>query len=131
MDVAMLTEIGDGRETARACSGEWPRIGSLAGASVPFDESFCKQMLEGRIGNLVADVAHDARVQDLQMARALGVGAWIGVPVPLAASLSQMYVLCCLSMEARPALSERDVYVLKGLADTLQTQLEVAPDRPD
>jgi hypothetical protein len=126
MDVALLTEVCDGREVARSCAGEWPGVGSLAGASVPFDETFCKQMLEGRIGNIVADVAHDARVADLEMARALGVGAWIGVPV--GAALSRMYILCCLSMEAQPALSDRDVYVLKGLADTLETQLAVAPD---
>lgn len=121
MDVAMVTEIDAGHEVARHVAGEWPGIGPLTGASLPLEETFCKRMLEGEIENYVADVARDDRVHDLQLAKALGVGAWIGVPLP--ASLGRLYVLCCLAREAR-AFGERDVHVLRGLAETISAQLD-------
>lgn len=124
MDVAMITEIDDGQEIARHASGEWPGVGALVGASLPLEETFCKRMLEGEIANFVADVAGDERVRDLQFARALGVGAWIGVPLP--ASLGRLYVLCCLAREARE-LGEGDVHVLRGFAATLTSQLGESP----
>jgi GAF domain-containing protein len=77
-------------------------------------------MLEGEIENVIADVANDPRVRDLGLATALGVGAWIGVP--LSPSLGRLYVLCCLAREARE-LDERDVAVLRGFAATLGSQL--------
>jgi hypothetical protein len=120
MDVAMVTEVDDASETARHVSGEWADIGSLEGASIPLDETFCKRMLEGAIGNAISDVAADERVRDLQLAKALGVGAWIGVP--LSESLGRMYVLCCMARESRP-LGERDVQALRGMAVTLAAQL--------
>jgi hypothetical protein len=121
MDIAMVTEVAAGHEVARHLAGEWPGIGPLVGASLPLEETFCKRMLEGEIENYVADVAGDDRVHDLQFAKALGVGAWIGVP--LQAPLGRLYILCCLARESRP-LSERDVHVLRGLAVTLSTQLD-------
>lgn len=120
MDVAMVTEVEDGQEIARHGAGEWPGVGSLVGASLPLEETFCKRMLEGEIGHFVADVAGDERVRDLQFARGLGVGAWIGVPLP--ESLGRLYVLCCLAREARD-LGEIDVHVLRGFAATLGSQL--------
>ena len=120
MDVAMVTEVAGEREVARHASGEWPGAGSLVGASLPLDETFCRRMLEGEIENFVGDVAGDERVRDLLFARGLGVGAWIGVPLP--ESLGRLYVLCCLAREQRP-LGDRDVHVLRGLAVTLGSQL--------
>lgn len=121
MDVAMVTEIDAGQEVARYVAGEWPGVGPLVGGALPLEETFCKRMLEGEIENFIADVQHDERVRSLQFAKALGVGAWIGVPLP--ATLGRLYILCCLAREARP-LSEHDVLVLRGAAATLTPQLD-------
>ena len=123
MDVAMVTEIDAGHEVARHVAGEWPGVGPLVGAALPLEETFCQRMLEGRIESFVADVRNDERVRDLQFAKALGVGAWIGVPLP--PSLGRLYVLCCLAREARE-LSQHDVHVLRGLAATLSSQLDAS-----
>lgn len=120
MDVAMVSEIDEASEIARYVAGEWPGLGRLEGASLPLEETFCKRMLEGAIGNAVSDVASDERVRDLQFAKALGVGSWIGVP--LSPSLGRLYVLCCLARESRQ-LDERDVHVLRGFAATLDSRL--------
>jgi GAF domain-containing protein len=121
MDVALLTEVDDGKEIARKAAGEWPGIGSLLGGAIPIEETFCKRMLEGRIGNVVTDVANDERARDLGMAKALGVAAWIGVPIEL--SDARLYVLCCLAHEARPSLDERDIRMLRGLAESVAVEL--------
>src|SRR4051812_21539371 len=121
MDVAMLTEVRDGKEVVRHVAGEWAGVGPVVGASLPLDDTICKQMLDGRIGNVVADAAHDPQVKDLLVTRALGVGAWIGMP--LATSLARLYVLCCLSREARPALNRSDTYRLTGFVASLEVQL--------
>ncbi len=122
MEVALLTEVEDGQEIVRASAGEWPVVGSLDGRSVAIGETFCNRLLEGRISNVVTDAAHDERVADLVMARAFGVGAWIGVPLEL--SDTRLYVLCCLAREARPALGEEDVRFLTGLGESVVAELE-------
>src|SRR4051794_15365029 len=124
MDVALLTEIDEGRETALEAAGDWPGVGSLKGGSMPLEDTFCKRLLEGRIGNLVGDVPNDARVRDIAMAKAFGVGAWIGVPIEL--SDARLYVLCCLASEARPALGDRDLRMLRGLAESVAVELDAA-----
>jgi GAF domain-containing protein len=121
-DVALLTEIRDGREITRRAAGEWGAITSLQGTSLPLDETFCQRMLDGRIGNYVCDVESDDRVSDLAMARQLGVRAWIGVPIRL--SDVRLYVLCCLARESRPDLGAREVRQLLGLAESVRTELE-------
>jgi GAF domain-containing protein len=124
-DVALLTEIRDGREVVRRAAGEWPTINSLQGTSLPLDDTFCQRMLDGRIGNHVGDAETDDRVSDLAMARQLGVRAWIGVPIRL--SDAQLYVLCCLARESRPDLGQREVRLLLGLAESVRAELQVAP----
>ena len=121
MDVAMVTEVTEGQEVARHAVGEWPGVESLVGGAVPLEETFCKRMLEGEIENFVSDVAADDRVRDLGLARALGVGAWIGVALP--PSLGRLYVLCCLAREARQ-FGDIDVHVLSGFAATLGWRLD-------
>lgn len=121
MDVAMLTEIHRGRETARHVAGRWPGLGDLRAASLPLEDTFCQRLLEGRIDNLVADVVADERVRGLAMARDLGVGAWMGVPAR--ASDARLYVLCCLARESRPDLGPADVAVLRGFVRSVVDQM--------
>lgn len=122
VNVAVLSEIRDGRETAVLAAGEWPGHGSLDGLSAPIGDTFCQRMLEGRIGNVIADAANDERVSDLAMARQLGLGAWMGVPIEL--SDAELYVLCCLAREARPSIGTREVRLLTGLAASVRAELE-------
>ena len=81
-DVAVLTEIGHGRETARRAAGEWPGMDSFEGAVVPLEETVCQRMLEGRIGNYIRDAQGDDRVNDLPMVREMGIGCLPRRPDP-------------------------------------------------
>lgn len=123
MDVAMLTEVKDGRETALEVAGQWPGIDAdvLVGASLSIEDTFCRRLLEGRIENAIPDVAADERVSDLALARNLGVGAWVGVPIR--PDDVRVYVLCCLACEAQPEVGEREVRILRGLAQSAEIHL--------
>jgi GAF domain-containing protein len=121
-DVALLTEIRDGREIAVRVDGEWPGKGSLRNASVVLENTFCQRMLDGRIGNYIRDASADPRVSDLVMARDLGVQTWLGVPIEL--SDMRLYVLCCLACESRPSVGEREVRLLAGLAESVRAELQ-------
>jgi GAF domain-containing protein len=121
-DVALLTEIRDGHETAKRVAGNWPHFEPLLGASLPLDETFCQRMLDGRIGNYICDAETDDRVNDLAMTRRLGIRSWLGVPIRL--SDMELYVLCCLMRESRPSLGKREVRLLAGLAESVRAELE-------
>jgi GAF domain-containing protein len=120
-DLAVLTEITEGRETARRAAGEWPGIDSFEGAWSPLQDTVCQQMLEGRIGNYIRDAQGDDRVNGLPMVRQLGIGAYLGVPIRL--DDLHLYVLCCLDRESRPSLGEREVRLLSGLAESVRVEL--------
>jgi GAF domain-containing protein len=122
VDVALLTEIRDGHEIAQRVAGDWPSQALIRGTSAPLEDTFCQRLLEGRIGNYVRDVAADERVRDLAMARELGVRAWLGVPIQ--PSSTELYMLCCLAREARPDLGDRDVRLLRGLAESVLAELQ-------
>jgi GAF domain-containing protein len=121
-DFAMLSEITGGREVVRRAAGEWPVPGLGVGAALPLGETICQQFLEGRIGNAVGDVGADPRVRRLPPATELGVAAWIGVPIEL--SNAQLYMLCCLARETRPNFGEREVQLLRGLAESVRAELQ-------
>jgi GAF domain-containing protein len=118
-DVAILSEIGRGRETALRMAGDWPGIEE--GRSLPLDETFCKRMLDGRIENYIRDARADERVCALPMTRQLGIGAYLGVPIRI--DDVRLYVLCCLDRESRPSLGDREVRLLSGLAESVRVEL--------
>ena len=69
---------------------------------------------------------HDAHgnesVRDLDVTRELGIGAWVGVPVMLPDG--RVYgTLSCISAEARPLLSDRDVRGLRELGHVMSAEL--------
>jgi GAF domain-containing protein len=120
-DMAVLTEIAGGRETARRAAGEWPGMDSFEGAWSPLEETVCQRMLEGRIGNYIRDAQGDDRVNGLPMVRQMGIGAYLGVPIRV--DDLRLYVLCCLDRESRPSLGEREVRLLSGLAASVRVEL--------
>ena len=122
MDVAVLGEIQGGREVVRLLAGDAESFGLAVGGSLPVEETYCKRLLEGRLGNVVPNARSDELVRDLELTHAARIGAYIGVP--LTTLDARLYVLCCLAHEHRPALDERDVVFLRGLAETIIRELD-------
>jgi GAF domain-containing protein len=124
MDVALLSEVRDGREVVLWAVGNGRLPEFVAGASGPLRDTICQQLLDGRIDSIVHDARSDPRVRDLPVVRGTGAGAYVGVP--LTGSAARRYVLCCLSREARPDLSETDVRFLRGLVESVRPAVDRA-----
>jgi GAF domain-containing protein len=124
MDVAVLGEIRNGRETARLLAGDAQSFGLELGWSMAVEDSYCQRLLEGRLPNIVPDTRANEHVRDLAVTRAARIGAYIGVP--LSTLNARLYILCCLAHEQRPSLSRRDVVLLRGLGETIAAELDAA-----
>jgi GAF domain-containing protein len=124
MDVALLSEVRDGREVVLWALGSERIPGVVPGAAAPLRDTICQRLLDGTIDSVVHDAANDPRVRDLATVRGTGVGAYIGVP--LTGASARRYVLCCLASEARPDLAERDVHFLRGLVESLRPAVDRA-----
>jgi GAF domain-containing protein len=113
-DTALLTELRNGREHIRWGQGETGYVGM----SVPLEDTVCARLLDGRIGNIVADTAREPALDGVDVG---AVRAYIGVPFET--DDARAYVLCCLAGEARPDLGEADVRFLQGVAESMRPLL--------
>jgi GAF domain-containing protein/ribosomal protein L37E len=124
MDVALLSEVREGREVVLWAVGNGRIPAFVAGAAAPLRDTICQRLLDGKVDSIVHDAGADPRVRDLPVVRGTGVGAYIGVPLTGAAA--RRYVLCCLAREARPDLSDGDVRFLRGLLESLRPAIDRA-----
>jgi GAF domain-containing protein len=127
VDVAILSEIRDGREIVREAGGSWPGVGRLDGASLPLEDTFCGKFLRGEIPNFVVNASADERVRDLGMAIGLGVETWLGAPVR--GANARLYMLCCLARERRADLSPGDLRILHAFAESVEAEFADPPER--
>ena len=127
MDVALLSEVRDGREVVLWAVGNERIPAFVPGASAPLRETICQRLLDGTIDSIVHDAREDDRVRDLAAVRATGLGAYIGVPLTGAAA--RRYVLCCVTRDARPDLSSTDVRFLRGLVESVRPAVDRAAAR--
>jgi PAS domain S-box-containing protein len=85
MEIAYVSEfVGDDqvvRLTDAETPGEHPAI--LAGAEVPLDGSYCRRMVEGELGHVVADTGADPVTAALAVTEEAQIGCYVGVPVRL------------------------------------------------
>jgi GAF domain-containing protein len=91
------------------------------GTAAPLRETLCKQLLDGRVGPVIADVAAEPVVGGLARVRESGIGACIGVPVPAG---ERLFVLCLMARDARPEIGPRELRVCEGLAATVTAVLD-------
>jgi GAF domain-containing protein len=117
-DSALLSEIRGGREYVRWGAGEDGYVGS----SFALADTVCERLLDGRIGNVVADATLEPSLRALAGIQDGAIRAYIGVPFET--EDARAYVLCCLAREARPDLGEADVRFLQGVAESLRPLLE-------
>jgi GAF domain-containing protein len=118
MDVAYLSSIGDDEQEILHVAGDGDDLDIHAGRVVPLIDTYCDRMLNGRIGNLVADAAEEP-----ELASVAGPASYVGVPLELHDG-SVCGTLCAASGQPRPDLAERDVRFMRVLARVLAAELD-------
>jgi EAL domain-containing protein (putative c-di-GMP-specific phosphodiesterase class I) len=95
----------------------WP------GGSDDLADSYCGRVLSGDVPSLISDAASEPGVADIAATWELPIGAHLSVPITTPDG--RVYgTMCCFSRLANPALSRRDVEVLRIFAEVVGAHLE-------
>ncbi len=130
MDVAFISEIKDGRRYFRHVDGKGAKLPISVGASDPVEESYCARVIDGRLPELIPDACVNAEALTLAATRALPVGAHLSVPIRLADG-SVYGTFCCFSFAPNATLTERDLSVMRVLADMVGDQVQQELDEQE
>ncbi|PRY14012.1 diguanylate cyclase (GGDEF)-like protein [Kineococcus rhizosphaerae] len=117
MDAAVLGQFSGDTWTLRNTAGA-PGTLDLRGFDTHRSATYCQRVLDGSLEPVVADADAHPLTSTLPITTAVGIGAYVGVPVRL--DDGSLYgTLCALSTTAQPGLRERDAGVLEIIAEAL------------
>ncbi|MEH3055052.1 MAG: diguanylate cyclase [Patulibacter minatonensis] len=129
MDLAFLSQIDGDQIIFRDLEGDAAAFGLEIDDHADVSGTFCARMLDGRIDGLVADTSIDPEHATLPVTQDCGIGAYIGAPVELADG-RVLGTLCGVRSEAVTMLSDADLSLIRGLAQTIATHIQglLGPD---
>src|SRR5688572_177984 len=96
MEMAFVADTRAGVQEYVDIAGDAESFGAIVGEGPQLDGTFCGKLLAGQLDGLVPDAQADDRVADLEVTRRAGIGAYVGVPVPLPDG-STYGTFCCVS----------------------------------
>ncbi|WP_083745542.1 GAF domain-containing protein [Variovorax sp. KK3] len=114
MDLAFVSNVRDGRRAFRNIDPPDGRQLIEEGASDPEEVSFCRQVIDGRLPQLVTDVESYAGRAQLPPTP-FRIGAHMSVPITLVDG-TVYGTLCCFSFAPNPTLVDRDLKRLQMAA---------------
>ncbi len=130
MDVACVGEFRGGKRVFTYVSQSGTEEGVFVGGSDPLEETYCEKVVTGRITGVIPDASATPDVSDMRLTEELGIGAYLGTPIVL--SSGRIYgTLCCFSRDARPALGQAELDVLRLMARLIAQRLELEGDGPE
>ncbi len=93
------------------------------GDAVPLDQGYCQRVVDGRLPELIADAQALPAAAALPETQGIPIGAHLGVPIRL--KDGRVYgTFCCFSFLPDMSLTERDLQMMKALADLLADQID-------
>jgi GAF domain-containing protein len=126
MDVVFVSEFVGGRRVFRHVDARPGHELVKAGASDPLEESFCQQVVDGRLPQVITDVRAHPKASRMKLPPDMRIGGHLSVPIVLATG--QVFgTLCCFSEAAKPALQQRDAQALQSIAKLVAASIEKQP----
>ena len=122
MDVVFVSEFVDGQRMFRYVDSAPDAPAIEAGASSPAEESVCQRVVEGRVPELIRDMAAlpPAQLPELP----LRIGAHLSTPIVL--KDRRVYgTLCCFSAAPREELVQADLDRLKMCATLVARKVDL------
>ena len=123
MEVAFVSEMRKGHRIFRYVDSGAELAPIQVGASDPVEESYCQRVLDGRLPELMNDVAQTSEAMQLPITRRIGIGAYLGVPIRF--SNGSVYgTFCCFSAHPDDKLNEQHIGTMRLFADFVAKLLE-------
>jgi GAF domain-containing protein len=129
-DFWMVTQVVDGRQVVLLAQ---PPDAIRPGMELPWEESFCRQMIEGNAPRLATVTAAVPAYASRTTGPLRDVAAYVGVPL-LRADGSLFGTLCGVAFRAKPRSAARDLRVVEAAARLLSTLMAAGmapPPLPD
>lgn len=92
------------------------------GASVPLESVYCPHIIAGRLPQLMNDTADYEIARALPLTGAVPIGAHMSIPLRRRDG-SVFGMFCCLSRKANSTLNDRDLNVMRVIADMATRQI--------
>jgi EAL domain-containing protein (putative c-di-GMP-specific phosphodiesterase class I) len=128
-DMAYICELGD-EQVVALVEDVAGAFATKEGDRLPLSESYCYRVLSSEMPSLICDAVNDPHVRDLASTRAIGIGAYIGVPVELPNG-RVFGTLCVASRRPRPDLDHGAVAELRAYASLVGTYVRDVSDAVD
>lgn len=123
MDVSFISEFSSGRRIFRHVNGGGNLLGTEPDAGDLLEESYCQRIVDGRLPEIIPDTRDNAEAKALVVTERLGIGSYIGTPIKLKDGV--VYgTLCCFSSQPHASLDQRDLGVMRLVADMVAVFLE-------
>lgn len=124
MDVSFISEFTEEKQIYRGVKGQAESFGIVLGDGPALVTTYCQQMIDGALPNIVPDSLADPRVSGLATTVERGIGSYLGVPLRL--SDGSLYgTFCCMSHGPEP-LDTRDAGFMSMLAEVLVEVLDAS-----
>ncbi len=116
MEVAFISEFSEGCRFIRYVDSHSPRAPLKTGDYHPLEGTYCQRIVNGELPEIIPDATRHPITRRLAVTRALSIGSYIGVPIPL--SDGSVYgTFCCFDHEPGHEPGPRDLSVLRAFAD--------------
>lgn len=131
-DFWMVTQVIDQRQVVLLA---YPPDAVRAGVELPWEESFCRQMIEGNAPRLATVTAAVPAYASRTTGPLRDIAAYVGVPL-VRADGSLFGTLCGVAFRAKPRSAARDLRVVEVTARMLSTLMAAGmapppvPERP-
>jgi HD-GYP domain-containing protein (c-di-GMP phosphodiesterase class II) len=123
MDIAYASELIGEHMHIRRIEGDDTPSGVDPLYVMPFEQTYCKRILDGDLPNLMADVRGNEIAAALPITQAEDIGAFCSVPLRF--SDGRLYgTLCAESHQIRNEFSTRDLEFMHVFARIISDQLE-------
>jgi GAF domain-containing protein len=125
-DFWMVTEVVDGRQVVLLAQ---PPDAVRPGVELPWEESFCRQMIEGNAPRLATVTAAVPAYASRATGPLRDIAAYVGVPL-IRADGSLFGTLCGVAYRAKPRSAARDLRVVEAAARLLSTLMAAGMTPP-
>lgn len=123
LDAAWLSSFTEGTQVIEVLDGDTDSMGLAPGQRSPLSETYCVRVIDGRLPAIIPDTSANPTTAVLPITHEYGLGAYVGVPV-LSAVGTANGMVCVVSHEAKPYLSDDDLKLVRQVAELVGTLIE-------